>query len=214
MNALILVDIQNDFLPGGALAVPDGDEVVPIANELSQLKGPVFDVVVLTQDWHPSDHVSFASNHEGREPFDVIDVQGDEQVLWPEHCVQGSDGAEFAPSLDTRNADAIIRKGTSKYVDSYSGFADNTLGSTTGLSGYLHNQGITRLFVMGLATDYCVQFTALHGSEEFDTTVITDGCRGIDDDGVKKAMDAMRAEGIEFIKSEQLIPTITEDLDN
>lgn len=214
MNALILVDIQNDFLPGGALAVPNGDEVIPVANELSRLKGPVFDLVVMTQDWHPPDHVSFASNHDAANPFDVIEVEGDNQVLWPDHCVQGSDGAEFGAELDARSTDAIIRKGTNKYIDSYSGFADNALASTTGLAGYLHAHGARRLFVMGLATDYCVQFTALHGVKEFETTVITDGCRGIDDEGVEKAMAAMRGAGIEFVTSDQLIPTITEDFDN
>lgn len=208
MNALILVDIQNDFLPGGSLAVPNGDEVIPVANKLVELKHEVFDVVVASQDWHPPEHICFASNHDDKEVFDVIDNAGDEQVLWPDHCIQGSEGAEFSAELNMNPVDAVIRKGTNPHVDSYSAFFDNHKISNTGLTGYLREQAIERVFVMGLATDYCVQFTALHAAERFETVLVIDGCRGIDGDGVEEALVNMRKAGVEIMESEDIVPAM------
>jgi nicotinamidase/pyrazinamidase len=178
MNALILVDIQNDFVPGGALAVAEGDAVVPVANALA--RSGDFDLVVATQDWHPAGHESFAAAHEGREPGQVIDLHGLEQVLWPVHCVQGTPGAEFVDALDTDAIDAVFQKGTDPTIDSYSGFYDNGRRKATGLGEWLRERGVTAVTVCGLATDYCVKFTALDAlSEGFATTVVTEGCRGV-----------------------------------
>src|SRR5215210_6850631 len=146
MKALLLIDIQNDFLPGGALAVPEGDQIIPIVNQLQ----PHFDLVVATQDWHPAEHKSFAANHPGKNPFEVIDLQGLEQVLWPSHCVQGSPGAAFAPALELNRVEAIFRKGMDPEIDSYSGFFDNGHLKTTGLVDYLHSKKISQVFVAGL----------------------------------------------------------------
>ena len=157
MHALILVDIQNDFLPGGALAVPRGDEVVPVANRLMGQ----FELVVATQDWHPADHRSFASQHPGRAVGDEIELNGLPQTLWPDHCVQGSPGAELAPKLDARRIAHVVRKGLDREIDSYSGFFDNGRRKATGLDDYLKRRGAADLTIIGLATDYCVKFTVL-----------------------------------------------------
>lgn len=176
MNVLILVDIQNDFLPGGKLAVAHGDEVVAVANALI----PKFEWVVATQDWHPLNHGSFKVNNPGRQIGDTIDLHGLPQILWPTHCVQNTHGSEFAPGLNLRGAH-VVQKGTDMKIDSYSGFFDNGHRKATGLEGFLRSLGAKKLFIMGLATDYCVKFTALDArSLGFDTTVIADGCRGVE----------------------------------
>src|SRR5262245_10541052 len=175
-SALLLVDLQNDFLPGGALGVPQGDEVIPIANRLSRH----FDLVIATQDWHPANHGSFAASHPGRRPGDRIQLAGLEQILWPTHCVQGSRGAEFAPGLDTTKFARVFHKGTDSLLDSYSAIFDNARRKSTGLDAYLSEQGITDVYIAGLATDYCVKYTA-HDARElgFHTHVIGDACRGV-----------------------------------
>jgi nicotinamidase/pyrazinamidase len=203
MKALILVDIQNDFCPGGALAVPRGDEVVAVANEVQ----PRFPLVVATQDWHPPEHQSFAVNHEGRRPGEVIDLHGLEQVLWPAHCVQGSPGAELHPALDTARVERIIRKGTDPEIDSYSGFFDNGHRKSTGLADYLRERGIDEVYVMGLATDYCVKFTALDArAEGFGAVLIADGCRGIElsPGDIDRALAEMREAGVTLTESARL----------
>jgi len=195
MKALLLVDIQNDFLPGGPLGVPEGDRVVPVANALA----PEFDLVVATQDWHPPGHVSFAANHEGREPGEVIEVDGLEQILWPVHCVQGTPGAELAPGLKAPHE--VIRKGSDPRLDSYSGFFANGRRKATGLSDLLRECGAGEVHVMGLATDYCVKFTALDAVDEgFDTVLRLDGCRAVnlrEGDG-ERAVEEMRQAGVKI----------------
>jgi nicotinamidase/pyrazinamidase len=205
MNALVLVDLQNDFLPTGALPVPAGDAVIPIANRL--LDSPRFDVVVATQDWHPADHGSFAASHPGRKPGDVIQLDGREQILWPVHCVQHTRGAELAPPLPVARIQHIVRKGTDPRIDSYSGFFDNGHRKATGLADFLRSRGATRLHVLGLATDYCVKFTVLDGRQlGFDVTLIVDGCRGVNvapgDD--QRAVEAMQQAGAVVRRSTEL----------
>ena len=204
MQALILVDIQNDFCPGGALAVPDGDAVVPVANRLLDK----FPLVVATQDLHPPEHKSFADNHAGRTVYDVIDLEGLPQVLWPVHCVDGSRGAEFHPQLRAAEVDAVFPKGTDASIDSYSGFFDNGQRKATGLGDYLREQGVTDVFVMGLATDYCVKATALDAVRlGFRTTVIEDGCRGVElsPGDVDAAKAELRAAGVSLRQSTSLV---------
>lgn len=175
-RALILVDLQNDFMPGGALAVPQGDAVVPIANALQER----VDVVVATQDWHPADHRSFASNHPGRAVGDVIDLEGLEQILWPDHCVQDSPGAEFVEQLDRSRVEAVFKKGTDPAIDSYSGFFDNGHRKSTGLDAWLRERDVETVIVVGVATDYCVQYTALDAVRlGFETIVVHDACKGV-----------------------------------
>ena len=196
MNALILVDIQNDFVPGGALAVSEGDAVVPVANALA--RSGDFDLVVATQDWHPEGHESFAAAHEGHEPGQVIDLHGLDQVLWPVHCVQGTPGAEFVDALDTEAIDAVFQKGTDPTIDSYSGFYDNGRRKATGLGEWLRERGVTKVTVVGLATDYCVKFTALDAlSEGFATTVVTEACRGVNlsPGDAERALEELREAG-------------------
>ena len=203
MRALILVDLQNDFIPGGALAVPRGDEVIPVANRMQEH----FDLVVATQDWHPPDHGSFALQHEGRQPGDVIELSGVEQVLWPVHCVQETDGAAFVEGLNMDRVTRVFRKGTQKDIDSYSGFFDNGHRHGTGLAEYLKEQSVTAVYVLGLATDYCVKFTALDArSQGFQTYLIEDGCRGVDltPGDVAGAVDEMKAAGVQVLKSPEL----------
>ena len=201
MKALVLVDIQNDFLPGGALAVPRGDEVIPVANRIS----PKFELVVATQDWHPRDHGSFAANHPGTKPGDVIDLNGLRQVLWPVHCVQNTRGAELGPGLDVSRVARVIQKGTDPAIDSYSGFFDNGYRRATGLADYLREKNVTEIFVMGLATDYCVNFTALDAVRRVGlrTTLVEDGSRGIDlrPGDVDAAIDGMRKAGVRVVRS-------------
>ncbi len=200
MKALILVDIQNDFLPGGALGVPRGNEVVPIANRLQ----PRFGLVVATQDWHPPGHGSFASAHPGRKPGEFVELAGLRQVLWPDHCVQGAAGAAFAPDLTMSRVEAIIRKGTDPSIDSYSGFFDNGHRKSTGLGDYLRGRGATDLYVLGLATDYCVNFTALDAARlGFRTFLVEDGSRGVElsKGDVARALDEARKGGVEIVQS-------------
>ena len=204
MKALILVDIQNDFLPGGALAVPHGDEVVPIANDL--LKH--FEMVIATQDWHPVDHGSFAVNHPGKKPGDFIVLDGIDQVLWPVHCVEETHGADFAPGLNTDHITNIFKKGTDPVIDSYSAFYDNAHRKTTGLGDFLKNMDVTEIYIMGLATDYCVKFSALDAIQiGFVTYVIEDGCRGIDlsPGDITHALSEMKIAGVKIIKSNSFI---------
>lgn len=203
MNALLLIDIQNDFLPGGALAVPDGDAVIPVANRLAG--GDAFDVVVASQDWHPADHGSFAANHEGRAPGEIIDLNGLEQVLWPVHCVQGSEGAAFADALDLGPVDAIFQKGTDPAIDSYSALFDNGHRRATGLGGWLRDRDVDAVWILGLATDYCVKFTALDAvALGLRTHLVVDGCRGVGlaPGDVDAAIATMRAAGVAVVRAE------------
>jgi len=200
MKALVLVDVQNDFCPGGALAVPEGDQVVPVANRLMSH----FDLVVATQDWHPPDHVSFAANQFGREPGEVIEADGLEQTLWPVHCVEGTPGAELHSGLDLAGVARVFRKGSDPRVDSYSGFFDNGRRNSTGLHGYLKQRGVDELHVCGLATNVCVRATALDAVDlGYTTYMVEDGCRGVDLEpgDVERAIDEMRQKGVRIVHS-------------
>jgi nicotinamidase/pyrazinamidase len=177
MDALLVVDVQNDFLPGGALGVPDGDQVIPVVNRLVEC----FALVLATQDWHPANHGSFAANHPNRQPGEVIDLNGIMQILWPVHCVQGSPGAAFSSQLRTERFGKVFRKGIDPGIDSYSGFYDNGRKRSTGLTEYLRDRSVDELFICGLATDYCVKFSALDSiGSGIRTRVIEDACRGVD----------------------------------
>jgi len=203
-RALILVDLQNDFLPGGALAVPEGDRLIPVANRLQAL----FDVVAASQDWHPADHGSFAASHSGREPGDQIELAGLPQVLWPIHCVQDSPGARLAPGLETSRIDRIFYKGSDPQIDSYSCFHDNGHRRSTGLAEYLREQGVDTVFILGLATDYCVKFSVLDAVDEgFAVHLVLDCCRGIDLEpgDVDRALEEMREAGATLISSQDLL---------
>jgi nicotinamidase/pyrazinamidase len=193
-HALIVIDVQNDFCPGGALAVPDGDAIIPGINALMA----EFSAVILTQDWHPSDHLSFASQHRGRAPMELTQMPYGPQVLWPDHCVQGTAGADFHPALNTTRADLIIRKGFRRRIDSYSAFFENDHTTPTGLEGYLRNRGITALTLVGLATDFCVNYSAVDAAQlGFSVTVLQELSRAIDFDGsLTAARDGMRKAGI------------------
>lgn len=183
MKALLLVDIQNDFLPGGTLAVPNGNEIIPKVNAIQKQ----YDLVVATQDWHPANHLSFASQHTGQAPFESMDLNGLAQVLWPDHCIQETSGAAFSDQLDTRRVEAIFRKGTERQIDSYSGFFDNGKRKSTGLLGYLKERKIGEIHVCGLAADYCVYFTALDSLQEgFRTSILLDATRAIDEQGFRE----------------------------
>jgi nicotinamidase/pyrazinamidase len=203
MEALVLVDIQNDFCPGGALAVADGDAVVAVANALS----PRYELVVATQDFHPPSHLSFAVNHPGKKPYDLIELGGLPQVLWPAHCVQGTNGAELHPELDLSRVRRVFPKGTDERIDSYSGFFDNGHQKATGLAEYLKDAGVTSIVVLGLATDYCVKWTALDARQlGFDVSVVQDGCRGValTPEDVPQALAELSAAGVEIVQSRQL----------
>jgi nicotinamidase/pyrazinamidase len=193
-DLLLAVDLQNDFCPGGALAVPRGDEVVAPINRI----GRRFAHVALTQDWHPRDHRSFASQHAGRRPFETITLPYGEQTLWPDHCVQGTQGAAFHPGLDLPHAELILRKGFRLDIDSYSAFFENDRRTPTGLAAYLRERGFRRLYLAGLATDYCVAYSALDAIRAgFEVVVLEDACRGIDLEGsLARAMDEMRGAGV------------------
>ncbi len=206
-DALIVVDIQNDFIPGGSLPVPEGDKIIPKVNEFMKLFNEKAARVVLTQDWHPPNHASFASAHPGKKPFDPIEgVPGIGPVLWPDHCVQGTKGAEFHPDLDVTKAHAIIRKGYLKSIDGYSGFLNNDKKTKTGLDGFLRENGVKRIFVCGLALDYCVFWTATDGKQfGFDVYVLEDLTRGIAEDTIKSAKDSMKKNGIQIIHSDQVV---------
>lgn len=204
MKALILVDLQNDFLPGGALAVPHGDEVIPLANRLQ----PAFPLVVATQDWHPPDHGSFVANHPGKQAFEQIDLHGLPQTLWPVHCVQYTPGAELAPALRRERIARIFPKGTDPQIDSYSGFFDNGHRKSTGLGDWLKDRGVAEVFVCGLATDYCVQFTALDAASlGFRTRLVEDASRGVNlrPDDVRNALERVRRAGIAVVQSADLL---------
>jgi len=199
MRALIIVDVQNDFCPGGALEVPKGDQVVPVINELI----PRFDNIIQTQDWHPKGHWSFASSYEGKEPFETTNLDYGDQVLWPDHCVQGEKGSEFHPGLNTTPTQLVIRKGFRKAIDSYSAFYENDFKTKTGLTGYLRDRDIDALYVTGLATDFCVKWSVLDGLKEgFKVYVVTNAIRGIDINGSEQqAHDEMKQAGAVFVTS-------------
>jgi nicotinamidase/pyrazinamidase len=198
MKALLIIDIQNDFLPAGALAVPGGEEIIPLVNQLQNR----FELVVATQDWHPKGHKSFASNHEGKKVFETIEWQGHPQVLWPDHCVQGTRGAELSSAVNWNKVEAIFRKGTSAEIDSYSGFYDNGHLKSTGLVGYLIERNITQVYIAGLAADYCVYFTAKDALEEgFRTYVIEDATRAIHAKGFIAAKNDIKEKGGKVVQS-------------
>ena len=204
MNCLLIVDIQNDFLPGGALAVPEGDAVIPVINRLQDR----FDLVLATQDWHPPDHGSFAASHPGHKVADVIELDGVPQILWPVHCIQNSPGAQFSTALDTTRLARVFRKGIDRKIDSYSTFFDNAKRRSTGLADYLREQNVREIFICGLATDYCVRFSALDALElSFPVTVIEDACRGVNlqpDDSVN-ALRELRKAGAKIQSSSGLL---------
>ncbi len=201
-DVLIVVDLQYDFLPGGALAVPDGDAVIAPINRLAK----AFRHVVLTQDWHPKGHASFASSHPGRQSFELVDLHYGPQVLWPDHCVQGTPGAEIARELDVPHAQLVIRKGYNAGIDSYSGFKEADRQTSTGLEGYLKERGFRRVFCAGLALDFCVAWTALDAAEAgFETYLIEDASRAIDANGsLEKARRDLEAAGVRTINSAQI----------
>jgi nicotinamidase/pyrazinamidase len=201
-SALLVIDVQNGFLPGGSLAVQDGDQVIPVINRIA--KG--FANVVMTQDWHTAGHISFASTHPGKKPFEVIDLPYGKQVLWPDHCVQGTDGAALSKDLSIPHAALVVRKGFHKDVDSYSAFTEADGKTTTGLAAYLKARKLQRLFVAGLATDFCVAWTALDARKAgFEAYVVEDACRGIDAQGsIAKAWADMAKAGVNRIQSSDI----------
>jgi nicotinamidase/pyrazinamidase len=196
-DVLIIVDVQNDFCAGGALAVPGGEKVVPAINRIAER----FENVVLTQDWHPEDHVSFASNHPRKHPYDSIELSYGPQVLWPDHCIQGSTGADFHRGLETFRASLVVRKGFRRHIDSYSAFYENDKETSTGLAGYLRERGLQTLFFAGLALDFCVRYSAEDARKAgFDAVVIEEACRGIDLDGsVAATHRSLRSLGIPVV---------------
>jgi nicotinamidase/pyrazinamidase len=195
-DVLIVIDIQNDFCPGGALAVPDGDEIIPAVNRLAAS----YAHVILTQDWHPPGHASFASSHPGKHPFETIQVAYGAQVLWPDHCVQGTTGAAFHPELEVPHAELVLRKGFRTAIDSYSAFQENDHRTATGLASYLRERGFGRLTLCGLATDFCVGFSAIDGCQAgFQVSVVTSACRAIDINGsLAQTMRSMSQAGVTF----------------
>lgn len=201
-DCLVVVDVQNDFMPGGALAVPDGDAIVPLVNQLL----PCFGHAVATQDWHPARHFSFASSHPGRAPFETIEAPYGEQILWPDHCVQGTPGAAFHRDFELDRAELIVRKGTDPALDSYSAFYENDRKTPTGLSGYLRERGFERLFFAGLATDFCVRWSVEDARREgFEPIVIDDACRAIDLEGsLAAASEVIRAVGAQRVAASDL----------
>jgi len=202
-DVLVVVDMQYDFLPGGSLAVSGGDEIVPLINALAKK----FANVVFTQDWHPADHVSFASQHHGKSPFETIELPYGTQVLWPDHCVWNTRGAELSADLDIPHGQLVIRKGYNRLIDSYSGFQEADRETLTGLAGYLSERDVGRLYVVGLATDFCVGWTAIDGAAAgFDVTVIEDATRAIDNAGsLARAWDDMAAAGVERVMSREIL---------
>lgn len=196
-DCLLVIDVQNDFCSGGSLAVPDAEAILPVINALSN----AFSTVVLTQDWHPKGHDSFASSHAGKHPFETVTLPYGPQTLWPDHCIQGSSGADFHQDLNTDAAHLVVRKGFRKAIDSYSAFFENDHTTTTGLTGYLRQRGVQRIMCVGLALDYCVRFSAVDARREgFDVSVLEDGCRGIDLDGSNNsARQAMQEAGVVLV---------------
>lgn len=202
-TALLVIDVQNDFIPGGQLAVPEGDLIVPLINRLAGQ----FTQVVIAQDWHPAGHASFASSHPGRQPYDVIQLPYGEQTLWPDHCIQGSRGAEFHSGLDLPHAQLIIRKGCNPDIDSYSAFLEADRVTTTGLAGYLKERGIDTVYMVGLALDFCVMFSALDArAAGFNAFVVLDACRAIDLNGsLAAAIERMQVAGVGLIHSTEIL---------
>lgn len=202
-TALLVIDVQNDFIPGGQLAVPEGDLIVPLINRLAGQ----FKQVVIAQDWHPAGHASFASSHPGRQPYDLIQLPYGEQTLWPDHCIQGSRGAEFHSGLDLPHAQLVIRKGCNPDIDSYSAFLEADRVTTTGLAGYLKERGIDTVYMVGLALDFCVMFSALDArAAGFNAFVVLDACRAIDLNGsLATAIERMQVAGVELIQSTELL---------
>ncbi len=201
-DVLLVVDVQNDFCPGGALAVADGDAVIPVIHRIA----PLFEHIVLTQDWHPPGHHSFAAAHAGRQPFEQVRLPYGEQTLWPGHCIQGTPGADFHPALQLTKAELILRKGFRREIDSYSAFFENDRTTATGLAGYLRDRGLTRVFLTGLAYDYCVGYSALDARRlGFPAIVVRDACRAIDLNGSVAAIAAQfAAAGVELTDSHVL----------
>jgi nicotinamidase/pyrazinamidase len=201
MKALIIVDVQNDFLQGGSLEVPNGERVIPVINRIQEK----FGLVIATQDWHPKGHKSFASSHSGKNAFDKIMLDGVEQVLWPVHCLQGTRGADFHPGLHVRKIEAIFRKGTDPSIDSYSGFHDNGHRKNTGMAGYLRDRKVTTVFVCGIAADFCVYYTAIDAlKENFRTFVVEDATRPISDEGFKSAKAEIQKQHGKLITSSSI----------
>lgn len=201
MKTLLLVDVQIDFMPGGQLAVAEGDQIVPVINRILHQ----FELVVATQDWHPMNHQSFASNHSNKKPFDTIDRNGQEDTLWPDHCIQGSKGAEFHPDLETNRIAAIFRKGMNPEIDSYSGFYDNDHAVSTGLSGYLKEKGITEVYFCGLATDICVYHTIRDAMEEgFSAILIEDASQPLNHDDFAIQKKELTENGVRIIQSHEI----------
>lgn len=201
MKALLIVDVQYDFLPGGALEVKSGDQIIPVINRLQDR----FDLVVATQDWHPQDHGSFATNHEGKKPFDEGELDGESQIMWPDHCVQGSPGAELSKELEANRIEAIFRKGTDPKIDSYSGFYDNQHKKSTGLADYLKGRGVGEVYVTGLAGDFCVFFTTKDAVQEgFKTVLVEDATRPLDLEKFEKLKKELIAAGGSVVKAESV----------
>lgn len=201
-DVLLVTDLQNDFCPGGALAVPEGDEIVPLVNRLAQR----FEHVILTQDWHPRRHISFASSHPGTRPFDTIEVAYGTQTLWPDHCVQGTPGADLHPSLNVPHAELILRKGFRREIDSYSAFLEDDHKTATGLAGYLRERGLKRLFLCGLAYDFCVRYSAIDGAAAgFECIVIEDATRAVNlPQSIEMTNEDFKTRGIVRMESVQL----------
>lgn len=196
MRTLVIVDTQNDFMPDGPLSVPKADEIVPIINGIQK----DYDLIVATQDWHPKDHLSFASNHPGKEPFDIIDLFGIEQVLWPDHCVQNTEGAELHPGLDTGSFEAIIRKGMDPNIDSYSAFFDNGRRKRTGLAGYLRDRGVVEIHFCGLASEICVYYTIMDAVfEGFEASFLEFASRPLDREDLEKKKVEMERSGVRIL---------------
>lgn len=201
MKTLIVIDVQNDFMPGGSLAVPNGDKIVPVINRIQD----TFDLIVASQDWHPQNHISFASNHPGKSTFEEIEIQGQKQVLWPDHCVQETEGALFHPQLKTQGWETIFRKGTDPKIDSYSAFYDNGHLKSTGLTGYLKEKGASQLFFCGLAADICVYFSAIDAFKEgFACFFIEDAAQALDLETFELQKKEMKNLGIQIISSKEI----------
>lgn len=205
-HILLLIDVQNDFCPGGNLPVAEGDLVVPIANKL--MASGIYDCHIASQDWHPANHGSFASQHAGKQPFEMGELSGKPQMMWPDHCVENTKDADFHPALNVSAIEFIQQKGTNPSVDSYSAFRDNDQATKTGLDAWLKQKGVTTLDIMGLATDYCVKFSAIDALDMLPGVtirLIADGCRGIDAQSVQKALDDMQAAGVKIINSDDVL---------
>jgi nicotinamidase/pyrazinamidase len=201
MKTLIIIDVQNDFMPGGSLSVPDGDKIVPIINKIQNK----FDLIVASQDWHPADHVSFASNHNGKSVYDEVEILGKPQTLWPDHCVQDTEGANFHHSLETKKWEAIFRKGTDKQIDSYSAFYDNGHLKSTGLAGYLKEKGASQIYLCGLAADICVYYSLYDAFKEgFACFFIEDASKPLDVNHLEKLKEEIRYLGIQIVSSEEI----------